>query len=244
MSRSQNPQRKTGNLCPGRPHHRPTLRRKKAPFNGSPHRRLRLLRPHDRRAGRGIRSQGDGHRPPPPHRRQRLQRGRARDRHRGAPLRRAPLPHVEPDGVGVRQPLHDVHELRRTASTRTTRASCSRCRSTSARSTSSSRPAYSPDEAKALIHELAGEFDAKDAANLEEKGIALIGRPLYEAFIRDYTAKQWQTDPEGAAGRGHQPPARALHLRQPLLQRHVGGAARPTATPRGSSGWPTTRTSR
>ncbi len=56
--------------------------------------------------------------------------------------------------------------------------------------------AYSPDEAKALVHELAGEFDAKDAANLEEKGIALIGRPLYEAFIRDYTAKQWQTDPK------------------------------------------------
>ena len=55
--------------------------------------------------------------------------------------------------------------------------------------------AYSPTEARALVHELAGEFDAKDAANLEEKGIALIGRPLYEAFIRDYTAKQWQTDP-------------------------------------------------
>jgi UDP-galactopyranose mutase len=32
--------------------------------------------------------------------------------------------------------------------------------------------------------------------NLEEKAISLIGRPLYEAFIRDYTAKQWQTDPE------------------------------------------------
>ena len=56
--------------------------------------------------------------------------------------------------------------------------------------------AYSPDEARALVHEQAGEFDAKDAANLEEKGIALIGRPLYEAFIRDYTGKQWQTDPK------------------------------------------------
>lgn len=55
--------------------------------------------------------------------------------------------------------------------------------------------AYSPDEAKALIRELAGEFDAKAATNLEQKAIALIGRPLYEAFIRDYTAKQWQTDP-------------------------------------------------
>jgi UDP-galactopyranose mutase len=27
------------------------------------------------------------------------------------------------------------------------------------------------------------------------KAISLIGRPLYEAFIRGYTAKQWQTDP-------------------------------------------------
>jgi len=55
--------------------------------------------------------------------------------------------------------------------------------------------AYSPDEARAFVHDLAEEFDAKSARNLEEKGIALIGRPLYEAFIRDYTAKQWQTDP-------------------------------------------------
>ena len=101
-----------------------------------------------------------------------------------------------PTRVGVRQPLHDVHRLRRTASTRTTRASSSRCRSTSARSTSSSRRPTRPTRRSALVHELAGEFDAKDAANLEEKGIALIGRPLYEAFIRDYTAKQWQTDPK------------------------------------------------
>lgn len=55
--------------------------------------------------------------------------------------------------------------------------------------------AYSPSEARALVHELAGEFDAKSATNLEERGIGLIGRPLYEAFIRDYTAKQWQTAP-------------------------------------------------
>jgi len=58
------------------------------------------------------------------------------------------------------------------------------------------RAAYSPAEARALVQELAGEFDAGTAANLEEKAIALIGRPLYEAFIRDYTAKQWQTDPK------------------------------------------------
>lgn len=55
--------------------------------------------------------------------------------------------------------------------------------------------AYSPAEARALIAEHAGEFDAKTARNLEERAIGLIGRPLYEAFIRDYTAKQWQTAP-------------------------------------------------
>ena len=56
--------------------------------------------------------------------------------------------------------------------------------------------AYTPDEARALIHEQAGEYDPKTAQNLEERGIGLIGRPLYEAFIRDYTGKQWQTDPK------------------------------------------------
>jgi UDP-galactopyranose mutase len=55
------------------------------------------------------------------------------------------------------------------------------------------RAAYSPDQARALVAEQASEFSPRDAANLEEKGISLIGRPLYEAFIRDYTAKQWQT---------------------------------------------------
>lgn len=55
---------------------------------------------------------------------------------------------------------------------------------------------YSPDEARELIREQASEIDSADATNLEEKAISLIGRPLYEAFIRDYTAKQWQTDPK------------------------------------------------
>ena len=56
--------------------------------------------------------------------------------------------------------------------------------------------AFSPDEARALVAEQAAEFDSDTAANLEEKAISLIGRPLYEAFIRGYTAKQWQTDPK------------------------------------------------
>jgi UDP-galactopyranose mutase len=55
--------------------------------------------------------------------------------------------------------------------------------------------AYTPDEARALIAEQAGEFAGKDPENLNDKGISLIGRPLYEAFIKNYTGKQWQTDP-------------------------------------------------
>ena len=55
---------------------------------------------------------------------------------------------------------------------------------------------FTPDEAKALIQEQASEFDSKDAQNFEEKAISLIGRPLYEAFIKHYTAKQWETDPK------------------------------------------------
>jgi UDP-galactopyranose mutase len=53
--------------------------------------------------------------------------------------------------------------------------------------------AMSPAEARALIAEQSAEV--ADPRNLEEKAISLIGRPLYEAFIRGYTAKQWQTDP-------------------------------------------------
>jgi UDP-galactopyranose mutase len=56
--------------------------------------------------------------------------------------------------------------------------------------------AYSPDEARALIKEQASELGDKEPENFVEKGVSLIGRPLYEAFIAHYTAKQWQTDPE------------------------------------------------
>ena len=55
---------------------------------------------------------------------------------------------------------------------------------------------FTPDEARKLIAEQAAEIDTADAQNLEEKAISLIGRPLYEAFVKHYTAKQWQTDPK------------------------------------------------
>ncbi len=53
----------------------------------------------------------------------------------------------------------------------------------------------SPDEARALVAEQSAEVPPGMAANLEQKAVSLIGRPLYEAFIRGYTYKQWQIDP-------------------------------------------------
>ena len=57
------------------------------------------------------------------------------------------------------------------------------------------RAAFSPQQARELIAGQAGDTDPREAANLEDRAVALIGRPLYEAFVRDYTAKPWQTDP-------------------------------------------------
>lgn len=52
-----------------------------------------------------------------------------------------------------------------------------------------------PESAVALIEAQRQEMAGRMPRNLEEKAISLIGRPLYEAFIRGYTMKQWQTDP-------------------------------------------------
>ncbi len=54
---------------------------------------------------------------------------------------------------------------------------------------------FNPDEARALIASETQILNKSDAKNLEEKAISLIGRSLYEALIKNYTQKQWQTDP-------------------------------------------------
>ena len=56
--------------------------------------------------------------------------------------------------------------------------------------------AYGPDEARALIAQQAAEVDGQDITDFESKGVSLVGRPLFEAFFKNYTAKQWQTDPK------------------------------------------------
>ena len=53
-----------------------------------------------------------------------------------------------------------------------------------------------PYEVEAFIRAEVGGEARDNPANLEEKAIALIGRPLYEAFIKGYTWKQWGRDPK------------------------------------------------
>ena len=50
-----------------------------------------------------------------------------------------------------------------------------------------------PDEVPAFIaSEIAKSGLSGEPKNLEEQAISLIGRPLYEAFIKGYTQKQWK----------------------------------------------------
>lgn len=53
-----------------------------------------------------------------------------------------------------------------------------------------------PCEAEAFLAEEIARDHIDNPQNLEEKAISLIGRPLYEAFIRGYTLKQWEHDPK------------------------------------------------
>jgi UDP-galactopyranose mutase len=57
------------------------------------------------------------------------------------------------------------------------------------------RSAMSPAEAVEWVRERAAAAGAGPAGNLRQKAISSIGEELYEAFVRGYTAKQWETDP-------------------------------------------------
>lgn len=53
----------------------------------------------------------------------------------------------------------------------------------------------SPSEARELIKKEVSREAIRRPKNLEEKAVCSIGRPLYEAFVRGYTIKQWGKDP-------------------------------------------------
>lgn len=52
-----------------------------------------------------------------------------------------------------------------------------------------------PFEVDAFLQAEIEKEGITEPANFEEKAISLIGRPLYEAFIKGYTWKQWEKDP-------------------------------------------------
>lgn len=48
-----------------------------------------------------------------------------------------------------------------------------------------------PEEAKDIIKRQSAEFANKEPSNLEEQAISLVGRDVFEYFIKEYTEKQW-----------------------------------------------------
>ena len=50
-----------------------------------------------------------------------------------------------------------------------------------------------PDQAKAIIEKQ--RVPNSNPQNLEQQALNLVGRDLYDLLIKDYTRKQWQTDP-------------------------------------------------
>ena len=51
-------------------------------------------------------------------------------------------------------------------------------------------------EAEDFVASEAAKEKVEHPSNFEEQGISLVGRKLYEAFLKNYTAKQWSTDPK------------------------------------------------
>lgn len=54
---------------------------------------------------------------------------------------------------------------------------------------------FRPAEAREFVKSEIAKANVIGPSNLEEMAISLVGRPLYEAFIKGYTLKQWDTDP-------------------------------------------------
>lgn len=52
-----------------------------------------------------------------------------------------------------------------------------------------------PFEVADFLNEQVKKEKASEESSFETKAISLVGRELYEAFIKGYSAKQWQTDP-------------------------------------------------
>jgi UDP-galactopyranose mutase len=55
--------------------------------------------------------------------------------------------------------------------------------------------AFSPDEARKRLLSETKNFSDLQGNSFEDAALTALGKPLYEAFIKGYTKKQWATDP-------------------------------------------------
>ena len=85
---------------------------------------------------------------------------------------------------------------------------------------------YTPAEAKALIERAGGRAGRHRSGQPERQGHPAHRPPAVRGVHQELHRQAVADRPVRAAGRHHQAPARALQLRQPLLQGHVGGPAR------------------
>ncbi|MFD0859920.1 UDP-galactopyranose mutase [Roseovarius aquimarinus] len=56
--------------------------------------------------------------------------------------------------------------------------------------------AMRPEEARAFIEEFEADRSIRDPQSFEEQALRLVGRGLYDAFLRGYTEKQWGCAPD------------------------------------------------
>ena len=55
---------------------------------------------------------------------------------------------------------------------------------------------FNPKTAENFIHIVSKKYKKKNFSNFEEKALSQIGKELYFAFIKNYTEKQWNTNPK------------------------------------------------
>ena len=53
---------------------------------------------------------------------------------------------------------------------------------------------FTPEQARIFLEKEIAKYANQNPLNFLEKGISLIGKPLFDAFVAGYSAKQWQMD--------------------------------------------------
>ena len=147
-----------------------------------------------------------------------------RDRHRDPQVRRAPVPHVERAGLGVRQPLHRLHRLPAPRLQQPRRPGVPAAdqprhdQPVLRRGVQPGRGARA-DQGAGRRTRRQGARELRREGRVAHRPSALRGvhRALHGQAVADR--------PREAVRRHHLAAAGALHVQQPLLQRHVRGSA-------------------